>query len=111
MKDDKVYLGHIIEAIEAIARYTKGMTFKDFADNDMTVDAVVRRLQVIGEAANNLSAAFSAAHAEITLRDAVAMRNFLVHEYFGVSLKIVWDTCQNDLPRFAALIRQVLSAG
>ncbi|HPD47170.1 MAG TPA: DUF86 domain-containing protein [Anaerohalosphaeraceae bacterium] len=51
MRDDKVYLGHILESIEAIERYTKGMTFEEFSNNDMVVDAVVRRLQVIGQAA------------------------------------------------------------
>lgn len=109
MKDDKTYLGHILEAIGKIGRYIGDTGFDEFAENDMMVDAVVRELEIIGEAAKNLSEEFQQSHPDISLRDAVDMRNFLVHEYFGVNRKIVWDTCKNNLPRFCGLIESALS--
>ena len=111
MKDDKTYLGHILEAIEKIGRYIEDVGFDEFAENDMMVDAVVRELEIVGEAARNLSETFCQSHPDISLRDAVDMRNFLVHEYFGVNRRIVWDTCHNDLPVFRELIGLALNDG
>ncbi len=109
MKDDKAYLGHILEAIDKIARYTGGVIFDEFTENDMMVDAVVRQLEIIGEASKNLSESFQQSHSDIVLQDAVDMRNFLIHEYFGVNKKIVWDTCKNDLPGFAELVQRAIN--
>ncbi len=109
MKDDKAYLRHILEAIEKIGRYIEGVSFEEFGENDMMVDAVVRELEIIGEASKNLSEAFCQSHPDISLRDAVDMRNFLVHEYFGVNRRIVWDTCKNDLPRFCEFVEAALN--
>jgi len=64
----------------------------------MLLDAVVRKLEIIGEATNNLSDTFKDSHPEIIYRDIVDMRNFLIHEYFGINPKVVWDTCKTDLP-------------
>lgn len=64
----------------------------------MIIDAVVRELEIIGEASNNLSEQFRQAHSEIQWRRMKNMRNFLIHVYFGVNTKVVWDTCKNDLP-------------
>jgi uncharacterized protein with HEPN domain len=110
MKDDEVYLRHILDAIEKIETYLQGQTHESLSQNDMMIDAVVRELEIIGEATNHLSDQFRAAHPEIPWRDAIDMRNFLVHEYFGVRTHIVWDTCQNDLPLMKELIDRLLSA-
>ncbi len=98
MKDDTLYLGHIRDAIEKIDNYTAGASYNQFASNSMMVDAVVRQLEIIGEATNNLSPSFCREHPEIPFRDIIDMRNVLIHDYAGVNSQIVWDTCQNDLP-------------
>ena len=98
MKVDKTYLLHIREAIEKIERYITSVDFDAFSDNDMMIDAVVRELEIIGEAARNLSESFQEQHFEIPWYKVKAMRNVLIHEYFGINLKVVWDTCKNDIP-------------
>jgi uncharacterized protein with HEPN domain len=110
MNDDRAYLTHICEAIGAIEAYLQGATYQSFVANRMMVDAVVRQLEIIGEAANRLSAEFRARHSEVLWRRMTDMRNFLIHEYFGVNTKVVWDTCQSDLPELKAFVRGVLDA-
>jgi len=108
MKDDRTYLTHMSEAVEIIEAYLQGATYKTFVANHMMVDAVVRQLEIIGEAASHLSAEFREQHANILWRRMTDMRNFLIHEYFGVNTKIVWDTCHSDLPQLKAFIQTVL---
>ena len=106
MKNDKTYLAHILEAIESIEDYIKGITFKQFTANKMMIDAVVRELEIIGEASNNLSNKFREQHNNMLWRQIKDMRNFLIHEYFGVNTKIVWDTCKNDLPQLKTFVKK-----
>ena len=108
MKDDKVYLSHILDAIEKIETYLTGQTYESFATNNMIIDAVVRELEIIGEATNHLSDLLRESHPEIPWRDAIDMRDILIHEYFGVRTHLVWDTCKEDLPELKKLIDDLL---
>ncbi|KQP49426.1 DUF86 domain-containing protein [Pseudorhodoferax sp. Leaf274] len=100
------YLGHIIEAIERIQRYTGSMDAPAFLCDELVQDGVIRNLEVIGEASRNILRAhpeFAAAHPELPLAVANDMRNSLSHGYFKVDLEIVWGTLQRDLPPLHAL--------
>ena len=97
MKDDLVYLKHIREAIEKINSYLEGVKLEDFLESDLVLDAVVRELEIIGEAAKNVSAGFKKKNPSVPWSEMMSMRNRLIHEYFGVNKEIVWDTCQTDL--------------
>ena len=108
MKDDKVYLHHILEAIESIEEYLNGFNYESFSKDKKTIDAVVRELQIIGEASGRLHAEFGGSHPDIPLRDIRDMRNVLTHEYFGVNAKIVWDTCKADLPKLKETLKVAL---
>lgn len=108
MKENEVYLKHILEAIESIEDYLNGLNYESFTRDKKTVDAVVRELEIIGEASNKLSSEFINSHLEIPLRDIVDMRNVLIHEYFGINTKIVWDTCKTDLPNLKEAVKAVL---
>jgi uncharacterized protein with HEPN domain len=108
MRDDTTYLKHILEAINTIGEYIAGMDYDQFSGNKMAVDAVVRELEIIGEAAGNLSADFRKNNPALPVKDAVDMRNFLIHEYFGVNKKIVWDTCQKELAPLKDVIASLL---
>ncbi len=95
------YLAHILEAIRNIQEYTEGMSRSEFMIDRKTQDAVIRNLEVIGEACNNLSKNspdFVAAHASVPWGFAYEMRNALSHGYFKVDHAIVWQTLQDDLP-------------
>jgi len=108
MKSNSTYLRHILDAIEKIERYLSDTDYESFVHNDMMTDAVIRELMIIGEAASNLSDKFQEEHPDVIWWKIKAMRNVLVHEYFGVNLKIVWDTCKNNLPTLKLLIQKIL---
>ena len=94
------YLGHILEAIERIDRYTENMDEVQFLQSEMVQDAVIRNFEIIGEASHNIENHFpeyAAAHPELPLAFAYQMRNAVAHGYFKVDLEIVWKTVQNDL--------------
>jgi uncharacterized protein with HEPN domain len=108
MRNDKTYLTHIREAIEIIEQYLKDVSYDRFASNKMIIDAVVRELEIIGEASNNLSDEFRKEHSGVLWRRMKDLRNFLIHEYFGVNTKVVWDTCKDDLPQLKSFIEKIL---
>jgi uncharacterized protein with HEPN domain len=95
------YLAHIAEAIERIDRYTEDMDEVAFLNNELVQDAVIRNLEIIGEASNNIEKLypdFAAAHPELPLSFAYQMRNAVAHGYFQVDFEIVWRTIHSDLP-------------
>ncbi|MHC1730210.1 MAG: DUF86 domain-containing protein [Syntrophobacteraceae bacterium] len=96
MKDPRVYLAHMLECIERIEIYTKEGR-KVFFATGMIQDAVVRNLEVIGEAAGRVSTEYQAAHPEIPWRSIIGMRNILIHDYAGVDLDQVWQVVEQDL--------------
>lgn len=103
------YLVHILQAIERIHRYTSGMSEVKFTEDELTQDAVIRNLEVIGEASNNIQKQFpefAAAHPELPLAIAYQMRNAVAHGYFNVDLGVVWKTVQGDLPTLSERVQE-----
>ena len=99
------YLEHILQAIERIQCYTDDIDEATFLQNEMTQDAVIRNLEVIGEASRNIERRcpeFATSHPELPLASAYEMRNVLAHGYFKIDLAIVWKTLENDLPDLLA---------
>ena len=94
-RDYRLYLDDILEAIDRIRVYVQDMDDEAFVSDRKTQDAVVRNLELIGEASRNLSDELKARSNEIEWSKIIAFRNILVHEYFGVSIPIVWDIIQN----------------
>lgn len=104
------YLGHILEAIERIGRYTDDMDEVAFLQAEMVQDAVLRNLEVIGEASNNIQKhypEFTEDHPELPLSFAYQMRNVVAHGYFKVDLEIVWKTIHSDLQTLYELVQKV----
>ncbi|MBI1196017.1 MAG: DUF86 domain-containing protein [Gammaproteobacteria bacterium] len=94
------YLAHILEAIERIERYTDDMDEAGFLNDEMAQDAVLRNIEIIGEASNNIQRRFPCfieEYPDLPLSSAYEMRNAVAHGYFKVDLEIVWKTIQNDL--------------
>ena len=98
----------IKDILDAISMVHKGMKYEAFMAHRKTVDAVIRNFIVIGEAATHVPEEVVLAHPEIPWRDMRDMRNFVVHEYFGISDKIIWDTVQNNLPPLINLLSSML---
>ena len=108
MKDETVYLKHIRDAIAKIESYTSGGR-KTFFRDTMIQDAVIRNLEVIGEAARNLSSEFiRQQHPQIPWRSIIALRNVLIHEYFRVDLELVWRVVRRRLPTLKRHIEALL---
>ena len=106
-RDHRLYLDDILEAIGNIREYVKGMGYDAFARDKKTRDAVVRNLEIIGEAAGRLPESVHSAAPEIDWRKISGLRNILAHEYFGVSLPIVWDVVQNKLQPLETSCREL----
>lgn len=109
MGNNQAYLSHILDAIGKIEQYLAGKGHENLFQDDMLLDAVVRELEIIGEAANNVSAEFCKQHPSVPWQSMTGMRNRLIHEYFGVDRKVVWDTCKGDLPPLKKLIASILN--
>ena len=107
MKDDRVYLAHIRDAVERILKYTsEGKS--EFDRDEKTQDAVVRNLEIIGEATKNVSDEMRSNRPEIPWRRLAGMRDKLIHEYFGVNLTIVWQVVEQEIPKLGALLIEIL---
>lgn len=103
------YLNDILESITDIEDFTKGMTFEGFSKDRKTIKAVVRSLEVIGEAGNKIPENIQESYSEIPWPEIVGMRNRLIHEYFGVDIDIVWQTISEDLGHLKAVVKKMLS--
>jgi len=113
-KDDlsvKDFLQHILEAVDRVLRYTKGMGRKEFSADTLVQDAVIRNVEIIGEAANNLlevAPDIDARYPSIPFVQIRGMRNRVAHGYFSVSLSMIWDSVQVDIPELRQQIAKVL---
>jgi uncharacterized protein with HEPN domain len=96
-RDSEVYLADILVAIDRIDHYTRGMQRAAFAADQRTIDAVVRNLEVIGEAVKSLPGDLRAQHPDVEWQKIAGLRDILIHAYFGVDVDIVWDVVVNKL--------------
>ena len=107
MKDDRLYMGHILEAVDRILLFGQDGETR-FRTDVRTQDAIIRNLQVMGEAVKKVSAETRDAHPEIPWKDIAGMRDRVVHDYFGISLEIVWDVVVNHIPALREKIHRAL---
>ena len=98
-------LNDILDSIDRIEQYTKGMSFDKFSNDQKTIDAVARNFEIIGEAANRIPDEFKEIHSAIEWYKVVGLRHRIIHEYFGIDLHIIWQIIHTDLP----VLRDALS--
>ena len=106
MRGDSAYLSHIIDAIDKVAAYIEGGE-AEFFKNTLVQDAVIRNLEIIGEAVRHLSPVLKAGYPHVPWKEIAGMRDKLIHQYFGVNLDVVWETAANILPGFRATIGEI----
>lgn len=105
-RDWTLFVADMLEACDKIDTYTSGMDFEAFCADTRTVDAVVRNLEIIGEASNGIPEDQKRLRPNIDWRAIKGLRNRIVHEYFGLSLAVIWAIVQTDLPELATQLRQ-----
>jgi uncharacterized protein with HEPN domain len=102
-------LKDISGAIDRIEQYIKELSFDAFSEDQKSVDAVVRNLEIIGEATNRLPEQFKEKHSEIEWYKVVGLRHRIVHEYFGIDLELIWQILHKDLPELKRKIRHIMT--
>ena len=108
MRRDETYLLDILIAARKALKFVEGVDRAEFEDNEVVQNAVLRPLEIIGEASSKISKDFRKSHKEIPWSDLIDLRNRLIHEYFRVDYSAVWDTIQKDLPRLIAQIEPLV---
>lgn len=97
-KDKEILLNHVLEAIEYIEKYTGEITKEEFLEDEKTQDAVIRRIEIIGEGIKNIPEEFREENQESLWEGAAGMRDILIHQYFSVDMEVVWNTVQKTVP-------------
>jgi len=108
-RGNKELLMDITEAIDRIGIYIKELNYEKFLQDIKTQDAVIRNIEIIGEAVKNLSKYLREKHKEIEWKDVAGMRDKIIHFYFGVKWEIVWDVIKNEIPLLKEKIEKILN--
>ncbi len=110
-RTDRDSLSDIQEAIRRVSVYTTGITYEAFLTDTKTQDAVIRNLEVTGEATKNLSEELRAKYPDVPWQSMAGVRDRLIHHYFGINLDIVWQIVTVELPDVASQMGEILSEG
>ena len=104
----ELYLEDIISSCNKILEYTKGLSKESFLKNSLVIDAVIRNIEIIGEATKQLPSQFKVEHSNIPWREISGIRDVMIHGYFGVDLDLVWDVVKNKVPELRKVIQNIL---
>ena len=107
MKDDRIYIEHILQSINRIEQYISGKDHQSFSNDFMTQDAVVRQLEIIGEATKLISKGLRIINPQIPWSDMAGMRDILIHDYIDVDLDIVWKTASESIINLKNLLQDL----
>lgn len=107
MKDDSIYIDHILLSIKNILVYTKDISKEEFAKNTIIQDAVIRNFEIIGEATKKISLDFKQVNYDVPWKEMAGMRDKLIHDYIGIDIQVIWDTIQQDLPNLQKIIKEI----
>ena len=108
IKDNSIFIFHILDSIENIESFTQGVTKDDFIRNKEKQSAVVRQIEIIGEAVKNIPQSFRVQHPEIEWIKIAGIRDVVIHKYFDVSLDIVWEIVRGDIPVLKSKLQKII---
>lgn len=106
---DFVFLGHILESVEAIESFVKGISKEIIANDRLRQNAVIRELEIIGEAVKNVSNELKEKYRDVEWKKITGTRDKLIHYYFGLDFDTIWDVLEHDLPELKEQIKDILS--
>ena len=107
-RGDREFLMDMLIACEKIIKYTKDLSYEDFRRNDIVIDAVVRNIEILGEASKNISEGLKKKYPEVEWREILRTRDKIIHFYFGVDLSIVWDIITVDIPALKEKLKGII---
>jgi uncharacterized protein with HEPN domain len=107
VKDDLAYIDHILDCIRKINEFSQGLSLKEFKSNELVQDAIVRNIEIIGEASKKISKDTKHTYYKIPWKEIAGMRDKLIHDYLGVDVEVVWNTIHKDIPTLDKLIREI----
>lgn len=107
-RDYKLFIKDIVEAMKAIERFVKGMGLEDLVEDDKTSSAVIRKFEIIGEATRNIPDWLREKYPQVPWKRMVGMRDRLIHGYFGIDYKLVWDAIKIELPKVKTELQKIL---
>ena len=102
-----LYIKDILRALESIERFVENMDFKEFVNDDKTSSAVIRKFEIIGEAAKKIPGEIRQQYLQIPWKEMAGMRDRLIHFYYGVDYELVWETIKKDIPQIKPLIKKI----
>jgi uncharacterized protein with HEPN domain len=108
MKDPFIFVEHILENISDIKDFSSKLSKKDFEKNKLKQNAIIRSIEVIGEAVKNLPGNFKKKHPKISWKEIAGMRDKLMHHYFGVDMDLVWNVVKEDIPKLERELKGIL---
>ena len=107
-KDPVIYITHIIESINLTENFSKGLTKEKLEKDKLKQSAIIRQIEIIGEAVKNLPKELIEKYKDIPWKDIIGMRDKIIHQYFDIDINIVWDVLQQDLPELKKKIKEIL---
>jgi len=110
IKENIIYIKYIRDSINKINLYTGNITKENYIENSMIHDAVIRQFEIIGEAANNITLDFRLRYETVPWKNMIALRNKVIHGYFGVNLNIIWDAVNVELPLLKKSIDEIIDS-
>lgn len=109
-KEPLVFIRHILDCIESIEKFSDGLSKEEFKKNDLKQSAILRKVEIIGEAVKHLPDSFRDEYSSAEWKKITGTRDRLIHQYFGVDLDLMWDVVKNKLPKLKKQIRKILEA-
>jgi uncharacterized protein with HEPN domain len=109
-RDYLLFIEDILDAITKIEAYVANLSFEEFSNNSMAIDATIRNFEVIGEASKNIPKKIKEKYPDVEWKEATGFRNVLIHNYFGIDVEAVWDTLHNNIPVLKKHVEEVFNA-